>query len=750
MAADGKETFGKSLSKFITNRLPYQSYTTMTPVDQLNPVYKDFVNKGSKRVEALQRQSISASTLYNNTPIPGLIDSYKDAFFYANIQQDKAARLGDYRVMAAFSEVSNCLDQICDEIVNKDIDGNIVKLVLKNLEKDDLSENDVKILNHEFKRYVQYFDLEYNGWEYFRQMLTEGELYFEHVIHKDHKDKGILGVLKIPSELIDPVFGNVQNHVIKGYLLRKPVFDPKNPQKIEKFEFIPMDINQVTYVNSGIWNENKTIRLPFIENARRAYRQLSLVEDSIVIYRLVRAPERLVFNVDTGNLPNPQAESYLKKLQQMYWKKFSYDPQGGGTVTKFSPQSMLDSFWFAKKPGSEGTTVTQLPGGCLTMDTKVPLLDGRTLSIKELTNEYKSGVKNWVYSCNPDNGHVAPGLISWAGVTQKSAKVMKITYDNGKSDIVTPDHKFPIIGKGFVEAKDLVVGESMIPYPVTITVSITAIEQLPDQIEVGTLTIDVEEKYHNYHTFALESGVFTKNSNLGELSDLMYFVKKLYQSLKVPVTRLNPEDAFKDGLDILREELKFANFLIRQQQRFAIGLKNGYITHLKLMGIWDKLSLNEMHIDLVFNVPTNFYEMRQQQKLELRLNNFGSATQNDFISKLYGMKKYLDWTDDDIKANREFLRKDRELLWELEQISAGGPNWRDTYSAANQQQQQGGEPGMASGGGMPPSFGPGPGGDIGGDESGLPPETPQDTDLPQTPPQQPGVPATPQKQPVNA
>lgn len=561
-------TFGKTLMKFITNRLPYQSYSTVTPLDQLNPKYKEFAENGSKRIEALQRQSISASTLYNNTPIPGLIDSYKDAYLYANIQQDKASRLGDYRVMAAFSEISNCLDQICDEIINKDADGNIVKLELKN-KKHDFSEKSLKIINDEFYKFIQLFDLDYSGWEYFRQLLIEGEIFFEHVIHKDYPEAGILGILKIPTELIDPIFTNVQNHVVKGYLLRKPVFDPKNPQKIEKFEFIPMDINQVTYINSGIWNENKTLRLPYIENSRRAYRQLSLIEDSIVIYRLVRAPERLVFNVDTGNLPAPQAESYLKKLQQMYWKKFTYDPQGGGTVTKFSPQAMLDSFWFAKRTGSEGTSVTSLPAG----------------------------------------------------------------------------------------------------------------------------------------------------ANLGELADLMYFVKKLYQSLKVPVTRLNPEDAFKDGLDILREELKFANFLIRQQQRFAMGLKNGFITHLKLKQLWTKLELKEQDIDIIFNVPTNFYEMRAQQKLELKLNNFGTATQNEFISKLYGMKKYLGWSDEDIKANREFLRKDKELQWELEQIAQGGPNWRASYQAAAPAAG-----GAAEGGGAtPPGFGPTPPG-MGGAEGEVAPE----------------------------
>ncbi len=124
--------------------------------------------------------------------------------------------------------------------------------------------------------------------------------------------------------------------IIKGYILRKPIFDPNKPEKIEKFDFIPMDDNQVSYINSGIWNQDKTFRLPFIENARRAYRQLSLVEDAIVIYRLVRAPERLVFNVDVGNMAPPKAEAYLRKLIQEYWSKKTFDVNQSGQVQKLN------------------------------------------------------------------------------------------------------------------------------------------------------------------------------------------------------------------------------------------------------------------------------------------------------------------------------------------------------------------------------------------------------------------------------
>jgi hypothetical protein len=320
--------------------------------------------------------------------------------------------------MAAFAEVSNALDEICDEMINRDAQNNVMNLRIKNKQLDPIQ---LETLQLEFQKYVQFFDLENKGWIYFRDLLTEGELYFEHIIHKDYTNQGVLGVVRVPTELVDTVFNNVQNMIIKGYLYRKPIFDVTNPKKKIEEKMIPMQENQIVYINSGIWNQNKTVRLPFIENARRAYRQLSLIEDSIVIYRLVRAPERLVFNVDVGNMAPPKAEAYLRKLITQYWSSKTFDVDQNDVAKKFNPQSMLDSFWFAKRAGSEGTSVTQLPGG----------------------------------------------------------------------------------------------------------------------------------------------------QNLGELADLMYFVKKLYESLKVPVNRLDPQSQIADGSTVLREELKFARFIIRMQQVFA-------------------------------------------------------------------------------------------------------------------------------------------------------------------------------------
>ena len=391
---------------------------------------------------------------------------------------------------------------------------------------------------------------------------------------------GIIGVLNIPGELINPIYDNVQNNVIQNFIFQKPISvqDNKNvalqqpstqpsPANSLQQQIITFQGNQITYINSGMWNEDATVRIPFIENCRRAYKQISLIEDAIVIYRLVRSPERLKFKIDVGNMPPAKAEAYLKQLMQSYWNKKTYDGSSSspGASNIYDPQSMLDSYWFAKGPNGSGSDVEMLQGG----------------------------------------------------------------------------------------------------------------------------------------------------QNLGELKDLMYFVNKLYKSLKVPLTRLNPEDGYKDGAEILREELHFAKFIVRLQAQFADGLKNAFITHLKLRGWWKEFKMHESYFHLEFNPPSNFFAIRKNQELELKMKLFSDMSNNESISKTFAQRHYLEFNDSRISENMEWLRKDAALKWELEQISTTGPNWREHIAAAEEAAQSAGagtSPLGGGGGGLEiPEFGGGGG-----------------------------------------
>lgn len=573
----GTSSAGQSWLSTLVSRMPY-SYKVLQNALESNPKYDIFNNLATRRDQRVQQQSL----LQQHDAAAGMlmIDKRYHQIMYADIDTDKVRRVQEYRKMAAYAELAECIDEIADESIVRDDQDEIVKLLVKG----DHDKVVVEQIKKEWQKFIQIFDLENRGWEYIRQFLTEGELYFENVISENRPDYGILGAIKIPVELINPIYDNIQNQIINGFLLRKPIISPKRTiaNQVQE-ELIVLDRNQVTYMHSGIWNEDHTMRLPYIENSRRAYKQLSLIEDSIVIYRLVRAPERLVFKVDVGNMPTPKAEEYLRKLMQQYWSRKNFDNSQGRIGNVYDPQTMLDAYWFAKRGQSDGTTVEQLPGG----------------------------------------------------------------------------------------------------------------------------------------------------ANLGQLEDLMYFVKKLYKSLKVPSTRLDPQDPFKDGTEITREELRFARFIIRLQQQFAFGLKNSFITHLKLRekrkgeadskSIWERFKLRENHISVKFNTPSYFAVMRDQQLFDLKSNNFTKLLGTELMSQTFAQKYYLGLTDEQMAENREWLRKDAALSWEIQQIIASGPTFRRQLTAQAELEGiaagaapagGGGAAGTAlpaaGGAGTPPAFGPGP------------------------------------------
>jgi hypothetical protein len=567
---------GKSFISSILSKLPYVQSAIEADVN--NPKYELFDKLSKNRQLKLMQQSVITGPFmrdqfgdnYSSNSFGSNQQYHK--YIYAQVDTDKIRRIAEYRRMGSYAEVSDCLDEICDDFINKDENNKVLKIKFSSFAK--LEAQQRTEIEKEFYKFINIYELETKGWGYCRRLLMEGELFWENIIHEEKRDLGVIGVISVPSELINPIYDNVQNNVIQNFIFQKPISLQNNnaaaplqqpntqpqPANALQQQIITFQGNQVTYIHSGMWNEDCSIRIPFIENCRRAYKQLSLIEDSIVIYRMVRAPERLKFKIDVGNMPPSKAEAYLKQLMQSYWNKKTYDGSntdgGSGTTNMYNPQSMLDSYWFARRNGEVGSDVEMLQGG----------------------------------------------------------------------------------------------------------------------------------------------------QNLGELKDLMYFVNKLYKSLKVPLTRLNPEDGYKDGSEILREELRFAKFIVRLQSQFSEGLKNAFITHLKLRKWWHEFMLHESYFQLEFNPPSNYFAIRKNQELELKLKLFTDVSQNESISKTFAQRHYLEYNDARISENMEWLRKDASLKWELDQIAQTGPNWRDHIQAAEEAAAgaagAAGEPAFAGGGGI--------------------------------------------------
>jgi len=173
-----------------------------------------------------------------------------------------------------------------------------------------------------------------------------------------------------------------------------------------------------------------------------------MIEDASIIYKVSRAPERRIFYIDVGNLPKMKAEQYLKDIMTKYKNKVVFDSQTGQIRDDRRFLSMQEDFW--------------LPRRCLSLNTKIKLLDGRDVELSKLIEEHNEGKQNWTYSVSPD-GEIVPGKISWAGITRKDTEVVKITIDNGEEIITTPDHKFILRDGSLCEAQNLKEFDSLMP-----------------------------------------------------------------------------------------------------------------------------------------------------------------------------------------------------------------------------------------------------------------------------------------------
>jgi len=119
----------------------------------------------------------------------------------------------------------------------------------------------------------------------------------------------------------------------------------------------------ITFVHSGIFDMNKNMVLSHLHKAIKAVNQLRMIEDSLVIYRLSRAPERRIFYIDVGNLPKIKAEQYLREVMSRYRNKLVYDANTGEIKDDRKFMSMLEDFWLPRREGGRGTEISTLPGG---------------------------------------------------------------------------------------------------------------------------------------------------------------------------------------------------------------------------------------------------------------------------------------------------------------------------------------------------------------------------------------------------
>ena len=351
--------------------------------------------------------------------------------------QYEAARLPayiDYEGMEYYPIISSALDLFMEEATTIGLNGKMLN-IYSNKER-------IKYLLEEFFYDIVNVNVNLPFWV--RNTTKYGDNF---VLLYGERKKGISHVKQLVNYEIER-YERIQNGKPLVKFKERMTGDEFNTFEIAHFRLLGDD----KYLPYGSSVLNKV---------RRVFRQLVMAEDAMLTYRIIRAGEKKVFKIDVGNIDEDDIENYIYKVATKFKKTAQVSQNDGQIDYRFNILGNDEDYFLPVRNANTQTGIETLPGACLALDTKIELLDGRSLELKNIINEFNSGKELWAYSINPNTGSVVPGKITWAGITRKNTNVVKITLDNGESVTVTPDHKFPTKFNGEKEAKNLVEGESL-------------------------------------------------------------------------------------------------------------------------------------------------------------------------------------------------------------------------------------------------------------------------------------------------
>ena len=467
----------------------------------------------------------------------GFFGSYVDLEGVFKTEFDLIKR---YREMSLHPEVDSAIEDIVNEAIVSDTNDSPVEIELSNLNASDGIKTKIR---KEFKHILNLLDFDKKSHEIYRNWYIDGRIYYHKIIDMKNPQEGIQELRYIDAMKMRYIRqqkkkpGEIQNlnNQLRG--LKDPmeydfpeieeffIYNPKpgnsagstsSASQSGGSQGIKMTRDSVSYCTSGLVDRNKGITLSYLHKAIKALNQLRMIEDSLVIYRLSRAPERRIFYIDVGNLPKQKAEQYLRDVMMRYRNKLVYDANTGEIRDDKKYMSMLEDFWLPRREGGRGTEISTLPGG----------------------------------------------------------------------------------------------------------------------------------------------------QNLGEITDIEYFKKKLYRALNVPPSRMDGEGGFNLGRssEILRDELKFTKFVGRLRKRFSNMFNDMLKTQLLLKNIvtpedWDLMS---EHIQYDFLYDNHFSELKDTELMNERLTLLQAAEPyvGKYYSQDYVRRQILRQTDMEIIEQDELIDKE--------------------------------------------------------------------------------------------
>ena len=472
------------------------------------------------------------------SPDDGVTTISAGGYFGQYLDMEVTAK-NDYDLIRRYREVAQhpeC-DMAIEDIINEVIVSNERDVAVSiSLDKLAVSDKIKEKIRDEFDEVMRLLNFEEKGHDIFKRWYVDGRIYFHKVIDPSSPRKGITELRFIDPRKMKKVREIKKKRDVKSKGIEVVeqtaewfVYNEKGMSTGTSNVGVKIATDSITFVTSGVIDQTRNMVMGHLHKAIKPVNQLRMIEDAVVIYRIVRAPERRVFYVDVGNLPKIKAESYLRDVMARYRNKLVYDASTGEIRDDRKHMSMLEDFWLPRREGAKGTEVSTLPGG----------------------------------------------------------------------------------------------------------------------------------------------------QNLGEISDVQYFQKKLYKALNVPISRMESESGFNLGkaAEISRDELKFTKFVQRLRKRFTQVFSDILKTQLVLKGIvtiedWVKI---RPHIQYDYLKDGYFAELKESEILRERLSLAQEVSQ--YVGKYYSVeyvrKNVLRQSDEDI------IEIDSQIAKEIKQGIIASPEGQD-------------------------------------------------------------------------
>lgn len=269
-----------------------------------------------------------------------------------------------YRETAAYPDCDSAIEDIINEAVASDEDDKSVDIILDDLEYSDAIKGKIR---EAFKEVVRLMKFEENGHDVFRNWYIDGRIYYHLILDPSRPKDGILDIVRIDPRKIRKVKDvkkkknekgvDVVTSVEEYFLYNDRGLSEKTTQGVK------LSKDSVVYVPSGLVDGNSGAVIGYLHKAVKVTNQLKMIEDSLVIYRISRAPERRIFYIDVGNLPKLKAEQYVQDIMNKYRNKIVYDATTGEVRDDKKHMSMMEDFWMPRREGGKGTEITTLAGG---------------------------------------------------------------------------------------------------------------------------------------------------------------------------------------------------------------------------------------------------------------------------------------------------------------------------------------------------------------------------------------------------